>query len=453
MTRRALVTGLAALWLVLGAGCAGRLFVRPERGPAPVLLLTIDSLRPDHLGAYGYGRETSPALAAFAEDSVTFRNAFTAGGWTSPGLVSLFSGAWPSVHGVVARERSAPPELHTPLEALRSARYRVPDLFRFQEVENYRHLGFEPMEPARADVSALLEWIGAHQGEPFLVAYHLRTVHLPYDPPPPHDRYFREALAASGQERPSSGVEAVRTQARVFKGTVELDAGDRPLVEALYDGEVEAQDEEVRQILNGLRDLGLYDRLLIVVTADHGEELLDHGFVGHASTSLDGTLHDEIMRVPLIVKFPDNCFAGRRIEPPVRTVDILPTVLDWLGIRPDPTWAGRSLLPLIRSKRAPSPGPAIAETSSCGWTCPSPRYAPDGRYSGQAPRYLRAVRTERYKLIEVRDGNTMTFQLYDLQNDPREQNDIAAADPDVVKELRALLPAPLANASRGSGIE
>jgi choline-sulfatase len=398
---------------------------------APVLLLTIDSLRPDHLRIHGYGRETSPALTAFAQDSVTFRNAFTAGGWTSPGLVSLFSSVWPSVHGVVARDRSAPPSLRTPLHALRQAGYRIPDLFRFQEANNYQNLGFEPMEPARAGIDGLLEWMGKHRDAPFLVAYHLRQVHLPYDPPPPHDRWFREALAGVEIEAPSKAIEAVRSQVRVFKGSVEFRPSDRDFVVALYDGSIATQDDELRQLLDGLRTVGLYDRLLIAVTADHGEELLDRGFVGHASTSLDGTLYDEIMRVPLLLKFPDNRHAGRQLDALVRTVDVLPTVLDWLGTAPDPAWAGRSLLPLVRSVGgAASVGPAIAETSSCGWTCPP----------GPFDRYLRAVRTERHKLIEVREGDTITFRLYELVRDPGERRDIAHAEPGIVEQLRSLLP-------------
>ena len=410
-------------------------------GRASVLLLTIDSLRPDHLSTYGYGRDTSPELTALARDSVVFRNAFAAASWTSPALVSLFSAHFPFGHGVIARDRIAAPQLSTPLKAVRAAGYRVPDLFHFQGIPDYRNLGFEPMAGAKADSAALLRWIESAQAELFLVAYHLRKVHLPYNPPPPYDAYFAAQVAQSGGSALSGGVEAVRSRVRVFKGSVAFDSGDRPLVVALYDGAVRAQDEELGLILHRLQALGRYDDLLIVVTADHGEELFDHGFVGHPSTSLDGTLYDEVLRIPLVIKFPGERFAGHVIDTPVRSVDVLPTVLDALGIAPASDSDGHSLLPLIRGRAGRPPGPILAETSVCGYACPA----------DAQPRYLRAVRDERYKLIEEADGGRVMYRLFDVLQDPGEQKDIADRNADLVERLRLLLPVPESPARRPSG--
>jgi len=422
---------LAACW-TQPTSAAAQPTGTPGTARASVLFLTVDSFRPDHLSVYGYGRPTTPALASLARDAVVFRNAFAAASWTTPALGSMFTGQFPSVHGVTAKDLSARASLLTPLEALRQVGYRVPDLLHFQTIPDYQNLGFEPMTGESTDLSGVLRWIEQTPATvPFFVAFHSRKVHLPYKPEPPYDRYFRDALAAAGNPPLSPGVDAVRTHTRVFHGSVEFRESDRPLIVALYDGGVQAQDAEIGQALERLKAMGRYDELFIVVSADHGEELLDHGNVGHPSTSLAGTLYDEVLHIPLIVKFPRQRFAGRVIETPVRSVDVLPTLLDGLGVAWQERAAGRSLLPLIAAGGGPTPGPILAEARVCGYACPE----------GPGFAYLRAVRTDRYKLIERVEAGRRSVTLFDLTRDPAERDDVSATAPDVVAQLQSLLPA------------
>ncbi len=417
----ALVVGLVGMASIAGGAELGP---RPKDAGKPnVLLITVDSFRPDHIGAYGYRRATTPTIDRLARGGVLFRAAVNQAAWTSPPLVSMLTSLYPSTHGVDYRSKSLDPSVVTPLRRLREAGYAVPGICYLISLPEFENLGFEPTEERTLDA-----WLAGNPGKPFFAWIHLLGPHLPLNPPPPYDRMFtpgRQPLPADVLAR----LKPFREQPVIPRTEASVDPRDRDAVIALYDAKVRRTDDEIARILGTLDRLGLRRSTLVIVTADHGEELLDHGFIGHASTSLAGTLFDELIRVPLIMTYPGVLPEGREIHTLVEGIDVLPTVLDLLRVPPPPVTQGRSLLPLIRGKPAPAPQRVFAETTTCGRSCPE----------GQDQGRLQAIRTPTWKLIRTEDARGERFALYHVASDPKERSDVAARHPQIVATLRAEL--------------
>jgi choline-sulfatase len=421
-----------ALVIALVAGVLGAARVaggaepptRPGAPPRPnVLLITVDSFRPDHIGAYGYRRATTPTIDRLARQGVLFRAAFNQAAWTSPPLVSMLTSLYPTAHGIDYRSKSFDPSVATPLRGLREAGYAVPGLCYLIALPEFENLGFEPVEPRTLEA-----WLKESSARPFFAWIHLEGPHLPLNPPPPYDRMF----TPGGQPLPPevlTRLRPFREQPVIPRTETSVDPRDRDAVHALYDGKVRRTDDEIARILETLERFGLAGSTLVIVTADHGEELLDHGFIGHASTSLAGTLFDELIHVPLVMSYPGVLPRGRTIGTLVEGVDVLPTVLDLLGVAPPTVAQGRSLLPLIRGRAAPRPQRIFAETTTCGRSCP------EGHDQGR----LQAVRTPTWKLIRTDDARGERFALYHVASDPGERRDVAAGHPRIVSRLRAEL--------------
>lgn len=402
---------------------------RKERGQSPpktvervnVLLITIDSLRPDHLSPYGYPKRTSPTLDRLARRGVLFRNVINQASWTSPSLVSILTSLYPSTHGVDERTKRVDPSVVTPLTRLRAAGYSAPALSYLIALPEFENLGFELTRE-----KDLGQWLINNPGKPFFAWIHLEGPHLPLNPPPPYDRMF----TPGGRPLPDdvlARLKPFRENPLIPKADVAVNPADRGAVAALYDGKVRRTDDEIAEILGVVDRLGLTGSTLVIVSADHGDELLDHGFIGHASTSLAGTLFDEVIRVPLIMAYPPLLPKGRVITTQVEGIDIFPTILDLLGILPPPVVQGRSLLPLIRGERKPFSERAFSETTTCGRSCPE----------GQEESHLQSVRTPAWKLVRTQDSRGELFELYHLASDPNERTDVLSRYPQTFARLRA----------------
>lgn len=425
MRVQALAVGLVAVVL---AGCAPWRIGVGSSKPIPtrpnVLLITIDSLRPDHLEAYGYPRATSPTLDALVRQGIRFTQVINQAAWTSPALVSVLTGLYPSTHGADGRDRTPPRGIRTPLHAFREAGYRVPALSYLTDLPEFSHLGFEPV--ADRDLG---RWLADHRGEPFLVWVHLEGPHLPYNPHPPYDRIF----APGGAPWPAERLERLKpflTRPLIPRGSVDLRPADLPILRALYDGKIRQTDGEVSAILDLLDRLGLRERTLVVVTADHGEELGERGFVGHASTMLEGTLHDELIRVPLILSYPPGLPRGLVVSAQVEGIDLMPTLLDFLKITASVSVQGRSWLPLIQGRPQGFREEAFVETSVCGRQCPE----------GRPAVVLQALRVPPWKFIRrVTPEGEERVALYDLARDPGERHDVQMLHPGVARAMSARL--------------
>jgi arylsulfatase A-like enzyme len=274
-----------------------------------VVLITVDSLRPDHLGCYGYPKEVSPHIDRIAREGTLFTLAFSQASWTSPSLVSLFTAFYPSVHGVDARGKSVSPSLPTLPKTLKRAGFSVPGLTYIVDDPNYHHLGFEQVPHEQKDLAT---WIGEYGSRPFFIFVHIHTAHLPYNPEPPLDTAFLPPTITSDFLAENSAIRFVRSNVLVRPEDIQFKGTEKTAVIAQYDGEVYTADGEVGKVVEILRAHDLLDRTLMIVTADHGEELFERGFIGHASTNLGGTLYEELIRVPLIVGYPPPHSQGRR---------------------------------------------------------------------------------------------------------------------------------------------
>lgn len=320
--------GASILLLSLVALLTAAMRASPEAGD--VILVVVDTLRAQNLSHYGYERDTSRHLARFGEDAVTYENAITPGTWTVPAHGSLFTGRLPSFHGAerVAGEKiqATPlrPEVATLAEILRE---RGRPAAGFVANETYVtpllgfDRGFEPFvakdRPAGDVLDTALEWLEREPAPSFLFV-NLLDPHEPYDPPEPYRERFPGGDATLG----TSLTELVRRDGGVTREAA------RHFV-SLYDGEVAYADRSLGRFFDRLRELGRYDDALIVVTSDHGEMLGEHGAAGHG-----GLPYEELVRVPLLVKYPRSRDAGRRVPRRVSTLGVFPTILAELGIDP-----------------------------------------------------------------------------------------------------------------------
>jgi arylsulfatase A-like enzyme len=297
-----------------------------------VVVYLVDTLRADHLSLYGYERDTSLELERFARDAVVFDQAIAPSSWTKPSVASLFTSLLPAQHRCVQFYTPLDRSFVTFAEMLQERGYGTGAVVTNELVlarEAHYDQGFEyfarPPEPqsAREVVDAALEYLTSRRGLPTLLYLHTMDPHWPYAPPPPFDRRYPPP--------PAPG----RAAAGPYDYEEPLDL-DR--IVAQYDGEVAYGDGEFGRFVRELEAQGLYERSLIVFLSDHGEEFLDHGDWMHGHT-----LFEELVRVPLVVKYPGNRHAGRRVARQVLLVDVLPTILAGRG-RPSTSAAvGRPL--------------------------------------------------------------------------------------------------------------
>ncbi|MBN2369486.1 MAG: sulfatase [Vicinamibacteria bacterium] len=332
--------------------------------PAPLsIVFLVDALRADHTNPYGYERDTTPELTRFAEDAVVFEHAISHASWTKPSVASLFTSLLPGKHHVIQLNDSLQAGHLTLAEALwnkgfttgaviaNSVIYSEGTLFE-QGFDFYRGVHGARDRPSKIVKAAplmdtALDWLDTRRGLPAFLYVHTMDSHVPYKPLPPFDRKFEPHPLPN---RPAA-------DPRVDYQEPE----DRERLVAQYDGEIAYGDREFGRFMRGLQERGLYERALIVFQSDHGEEFQDHGQWLHGRS-----VFDELVRVPLIVKFPGNRDAGRRVAQQVQVVDIYPTVLEEMGlpVPSSPAIIGRPLSSVIRGQ-APDI-PAVSEISHRG---------------------------------------------------------------------------------------
>jgi arylsulfatase A-like enzyme len=396
--------------------------------PRHVILLTVDTLRADAVGASPTAPSITPNIDALAADSVVFDNARSPAPWTKPAVVSMLTGLSPVVHQIMRGPTRVPDELVTLPEVMQGAGYRTgavgenPFLharYNFdQGFERYRmfpkmlgrsfggrlvrYLGMA--YPSTADLTDMaIEWIEARADHPFFLWLHYFDPHPPYSPP-------AEYLTRSGP--PSMGNSFGDTSG-VRAGAVNLDAAEREWVEELYMAEVRYVDDNVGRFLGFLESSGLYDDSLIIFSSDHGEEFWEHGGFEHGHS-----LYDEVIKVPLMVKLPGQGVTGHRPEN-VTTESILPTLLDLLEIGvEDAAFSAASLA----WAWTPGGSDPMNPTVSTGL-----RYFED--------RIAVVFRNLKHIHWMVSGSD----ELYDLDQDPEETVSLARDHPELVDEARELL--------------
>ncbi len=406
----------------------------PEISHTNLLILTVDSCQPDYWGTYGYEKHTTPFFDSLAPGGVLFMNAIAPSSWTIPSLASLLTGLNPNVHGIEARGQLMDSRIPTLFEMLEQHGYTIGDAsYTLTEPSINSVFKKEEISPdvalseGRSEESYLLSWMQEHKEQPFFAWVHFHTSHLPYRAAPPYNQMFLEDVDPDVLE--DQQIEFVRSNIIVRKGEVEFDLQRHTAaVRALYAQTLRQQDAKIGKVLQRLEELGLKENTLIVITADHGDELLEHGFVGHASTSWDASVYDDLINVPLLLYYPKTLPAGKRIDTQVRMIDILPTVLDVLDIPLTASIQGQSLLPLVEGSGAFQEDTVFSETTPCGYSCPK-RLENHRR---------RSVRTNEWKLIANYnpDEDDTYYELYHLAEDPGETKNVLDEHPDVAAEFK-----------------
>jgi arylsulfatase A-like enzyme/Flp pilus assembly protein TadD len=379
----ALVALAAAIWV-------GWSRVRPVRsasgGALPsdvnLLVISLDTTRADRLGPYGFRGIATPALDRLAADGVVFKEAVTAAPLTLPAHTTIFTSRVPPAHGV--RDNGGffvDPSDTTLAEALKERGFKTgafvgayvldskwgldqgfDTYFDDFDLSKYRAISLGAIQrPGNEVVDKALQWLNGAAGQRFFAWVHLYDPHTPYEPPEPFKSQYP----------------------------------GRP-----YLGELAFTDSQVERLIAFLRERDLLERTIVVVVGDHGESLDEHGEVSHGFF-----IYESVLRVPLIIRAPFSAARGRQIGDPVRTLDIMPTVSELLGIRPPPAAEGVSLVPLMTGARAELGLEAYAESNyplyHYGWSD------------------LRALRSGRYKLIAAPRP-----ELYDLDQDPEERTNL-----------------------------
>lgn len=318
-----------------------------------VILISIDTLRADHLGCYGYERDASPNIDSFAEESALFLNAYASSPWTLPSHVSMLTSLFGVHHQVVYRNEKMDPSLITLADVLRqnnffcsaftgggyvSSVYGFSKGFDFYEDSLSSFLMKDSAEWVYRGVS---KWLGRNKDKNFFLFIHTYQLHDPYSSPSPYNTMFLDNNAKWEHINLTRYLDGERGAFR------SLSEEERQNIISLYDAEIRYTDEElIRPLLENLKEMGLYDQTMIILTSDHGEEFYDHKGWMHGHS-----LYDELLKAPLIIKFPESKFAGKKIENIISLVDIMPTVLDELcldvsGLVLD----GQSLIPVLRGK-------------------------------------------------------------------------------------------------------
>lgn len=425
---------LPVLFLAIACGTPVEEPARELSPPPPrnVVVLVVDCLRADHVGAYGYHRPTTPNIDRLAADSLLFERAVSPSNWTKPSIASLITGTRVSQHRLteghasgddgLLRSHVLSPDLVTIAEAFREAGHATGAFINQGHLAAY--MGFDQgYDEYLADlhdpqvVERFAGWLDGIGERPFFAYLHLLDLHFPYTAQDHIDIFTEE----TGERRIKS---MMRSDTAGFHELVETDGlseADKREVAALYDGELLGVDDTVRRALAVLADRALYEDAFVVLTSDHGEAFWEHGRFEHG----DDILWDEVVRVPLLIKLPGNRHAGRRLAETVRVIDVMPTLLEAQALSAVPGIGGLPLLTRTPSGLEPRipEAPAIAETSDLDG--PKAIYRGDLKF-----------------LFGAEPGDVRVF---DLATDPGETRDLAdELAPSVLAAARADLDRLLA---------
>jgi arylsulfatase A-like enzyme len=330
-----------------------------EPEPLNVVFIGLDTVRSDHLGCYGYERETSPAIDQLASEGTLFEYAVSHSPWTLPSFASAFTSLYPTQHGAGFLESAMGIDFPTLGSVFADHGYMTGAIINtaalnpaFGIDRGFVHYDVVPATHGRVaggTTVAVLDWIDRQGDAPFFVFAHYYDPHLPFSPPAPFDTLFDPGYI--GEIGNSFDPEFLPTdRMNGFEKMNALSGRDKEHIMALYDGEIAFADRAIGDLVKGLGERGLMENTLIVFMSDHGEEFFDHGGFAHGHT-----LYEELLRVPLIFRLPGRIPAGKRIPGVVRLIDLMPTILNLAGIEIDAHMEGRDLCPLFQGEETAGP--------------------------------------------------------------------------------------------------
>lgn len=414
--KRKIFLGIVIVVLII----AGVLVLKNLRGKGKdfnIILISIDTLRADHLGCYNYPRDTSPSVDKFREDAILFRRCTAQSPSTLTSHASILTSLIPSHHGAFfTRGQALPDNIKTMAELLKEKGYRTisfndggqiaPQFGLTQGFDKYEsmsdklkaeHLNFNRI------VTKTMTWLDGNPTEKFFLFLHTYETHHPYTPKKRQLKLFESNY--NGDLNWQITVEMIE---KINKGEIKLTEEDKQHIINTYDAEIRSMDESFGLLIDYLKKKKLYDNTLIIFTSDHGEEFGEHGtWAMHSHTLFNDQLH-----VPLLFKLPQSKFASRKVNHLVLSIDILPTVMDLLGEKISKNFEGSSLVPLIKGIPPKKPVFAISQ------------------------RDMQQTYVSAYWSVMTRKWKLYDAKLYDILNDPGELKDIAAAHEELKTSLQ-----------------
>ena len=429
-----------------------------------ILFISIDTLRADHLSCYGHHRLTTPNLDQVAEDGVLFKTAYSTAAWTPPAHASMFTGLYPSQHGVIDEyklDRGTPTiaeilsqhgyqtsgfinnSMVGELVALNRGHQHFDEVWVGAEYNNIltRAVGFlsrkcvewfgKSDEGTTATNKRVLDWLQTNSGGsmPFYLFIHYIDVHNPMKAPRPF-RYKFLKPALRNKIDMAKIWKVADNPLICLTDKIELNEDEKEALNCIYDEEIAYVDHKIGEILQELKSRNILDNTLLIITADHGEHFGEHGLYSHVSS-----LYEPVLHIPLLMRYPKLLGGGQRSEKHVQLVDVLPTILELLGIDypGDARLPGKSLFSVEPEDRY-----LFAE-----WEGRIPHFVKSRLGANAHPEDLKFFTTKQNmirsggdKLIQRDNGKV---ELYDLDKDPEEKNNLASFKPELVNELKEKL--------------
>jgi len=395
-----------------------------------VILLVIDTLRADHLGCYGYHRDTSPFIDKISEEGVLFEYAYPTDVPTQPSFTSMFTGLRGIETGIVSHSRSEVLSEEIPCfpEILSRNGIVTAAVSTLYMMRRWFARGFQyymnPVAGVRRRLqqvdaeeinSMAFKWLRENYRKDFFLFIHYWDPHSLYFPPEPYRRLFYDGDECDPENH---SLDVLKSQpiwpfTKGHLDAIKKGITDIEYVIAQYDGEIRYSDDNVRNLVWLLEELGIYDETALIITSDHGESLGEHGFYfDHCE------VYETTIRVPLIMRYPPMIPKRKRFEGLVHsTISLMPTILDLFEIEPPGQLEGKNLVDLANGDEEPYD---VIYVNQGLWTA------------------KRAIRTEKWKLIKTIDKafwETPEIELYDMKEDPEETKNLASEMPEIVDKL------------------
>lgn len=381
-------------------GCGNEQAKKPN-----IIMISIDTLRSDRLGCYGYTRPTSPNLDRFAESGLVFLDVLTQSTLTPPSHAAIFSSTYPFQHDSLFTESTSLAGI------LRENGYKTAAFVDDGKMRKIFRLnkGFDIYEDwARRGIKRIneeaLKWLEENDKFPFFLFLHCYDVHCPYDPPQMYIKMFDHGYSGKKDFAGKCGDEINK---------MDLDEKDILNIQDRYDAGIRYTDEHIGELLRNLEQKGIFSNTVVIILSDHGESLgerRDH-YVDHNKT------YEYQLKVPLIIHFPSG--EKGRIEEPVQLIDVMPTILEYAGIKNKHKMEGISLLPIIRGKFS-FMGQRVRLSEA-----------------GHAQTTFTIRKDDSWKLVLDKEGDTR--MLIDLKNDPTDEGDCYRDHPVIAKDLETRL--------------
>ena len=430
------------------------LTARAPKARPNVLVYLVCSLRPDHTSLYGYTRETTPFLKRLGASSVVFDDAQAQAPWTKASVPSLLTSLYAYTHGIAHDTDAIPQGATTMAETLRAAGYvtasvvtnpfagrvsglekGVDYLMEYAVVHRQRTDEIDRGTDSGALNKVIIPWLEQHRDEPFFLYAHATDPHAPYRPPAGFEEKFANPAESAAFDRDYDrlrdklqyGGGATISRANSKAKGINPDSFLRRAIDR-YDGEILHNDHSLEVLVNKLKELGLLDNTLLVVLSDHGEEFWDHGWTAHGHS-----LYQELTHSVLVMSNSRLLTTPRRVPDTVQLIDLMPTLIEMLGIQPKGIIQGQSLVPLLKGQSLMRKVPVMSS---------KPRH-PLAKPTGFVPENRTgtfAIWDGPWKLLyrdQARLAGLPEVELYDRRGDRGETTNVAAQNPDVVKKLRA----------------